>query len=292
MTDIPESVYAKHPVYQDIKYRLEKAGVSGIGRFIQQMIKVGPSTLDGIKFLPKNKNGSHSITELSELVEAAKSASGKRSFAGGAADKHHQNLTLSMLATDGTGYREIYYLDESPRTELAEVRADWAFASKFSGLSLANKPADTSSLHLDLGHTCNIHVDQAGFVFAGPDGTIYLSADSIQHTADELLIKDKLYSVPVIGNAARYINLSLQLRLGDSPLENAGGGSDMTYRPHSVLRDMTGTLSIEVSKALSEDVRLRGRGTVGYNEYGDRNVSYAATGSLEFTFDEDKLFRK
>ena len=293
MAIVPPNVYMKEPVFTEIARRLERVGIKQIDRFIMTMTNVGKSTLDGIQFVPQNLDGTLGTTDFISDVDASRALNGKRAFAGGPADKNNINLILSLLATKGTGYREVFYLADSPRIETSSTRTDWAFASKFGGLSFVNKPHDTSSLHLDIGSTtCNIHIDRAGFVFAGPDGIIYLSADAVQHTADELLLKDKSYRIPVIGTIARFVNLSLQLRVGNSSLAESAGSTGFVYRPHSAKRDTIGTLSIEKSLNFSDDLRFIGRGSLGYNHDGNQEFSWAVTGVLELTFGESNLYRK
>ena len=73
---------------------------------------------------------------------------------------------LAALATDGEGYREI------------------------------GQP----SLHCATGSdTCNVHIDEFGFVAFGPDGKEYFTPDSLRHSVDELVWRAKIRPKLMLG---------------------------------------------------------------------------------------------
>ena len=52
---------------------------------------------------------------------------------------------------------------------------------------------DLSSLHCGISDdTCNIHIDEMGFVMTGPNGDVVVDPDFLRHTLVELLWKTNL----------------------------------------------------------------------------------------------------
>jgi hypothetical protein len=110
-------------------------------------------------------------------------------------------LQASFGATDGLGFREIFYPDFGPAHHDDPGRGRFPgedgrnFAAKFGRMDDAR---NIESLHADLAPTgtrwSKIHIDQEGFVYADRDRRIFLSSNFAQHVGDELLIKDKLLS--------------------------------------------------------------------------------------------------
>ena len=132
-------------------------------------------------------------------LRCAKDGRGNTAFAEGSADdSRNWALQLSYKATHGIGFREIWYphLTERPLS-LADAAPN-RFRSKQSARFSANfndSVDDHSSLHCAIApepDTCNIHIDEMGFVVTGPAGDIVVDPDFAQHLVNELLFKSKL----------------------------------------------------------------------------------------------------
>ena len=181
----------------------------------------GKTPLIGITFKPK------SFQELLEVFRSALNKRGENAFhyhplkpapGGGKInnflDKAEQFAFLEWLSLsyDQTkvgltketeerawGFREIA---DSYNTEVGPLEA--AGRNTYSGehrhsLRFGQAPAayarkiDITSLHVALTPgACNIHIDDVGFVLRGPQGTVGLDPDFLQHLVNELLLKSKL----------------------------------------------------------------------------------------------------
>jgi hypothetical protein len=197
-------------VYAKIAERLKTSCSIDIGEYIdfalgrtaglQQGYKEGKTTLDGIEFISRTNSKSVSAQHLKDAFHLAH-AGGKRLFAGQLRPEDLENgpLQASFGATDGLGFREIYYPEYSAapyqdhglgRFPDEEMRS---FSARFGPMIDAG---NIESLHADLAPTgtrwSKIHIDMEGFVYADRAGRIFLSANAIQHTGDELGIRDKL----------------------------------------------------------------------------------------------------
>jgi hypothetical protein len=251
-------------------------------------LEEGPTTLEGIKFVAQNEvigNGKPvvGIGDLKNALVRARKG-GKRAFAGQVLeeDLNHAQLQASFLATEGLGFREIFYLSQRPKPRRDPgagnvVNADGrAFDAKFGEMADA---VDITSLHADLlgpinptalpgtpvnaGHgstnhmrtKSSIHLDEKGFVFADSDGRIFLSSNAFQHTGDELGIKDKLLD----GRSPVSFFFHTDLNSISDP---AIGTLDM--RGNGTPR---GVLGLELSKK-SSGTQLYLRGSLGINADG------------------------
>lgn len=231
-------------VYDAIASRM-----AGYGINLKDFIYVDPTegetlleedtTLDGISFVPRNKwnlstdqsiIGSH---DFIAAITAAKSDEGMRAFAGQILDEDLQNLLLqgSFGATEGTGFREIFYLPAEshpaidPSGRVLTNREDHRFFDLQFGKFVGQR--DRTALHITIDDRSappfvkkpspgnsdqittlamrnlspggenrlrsSIHLDDKGFIFSGRDGVIRTSVDFAQHTFDELILKDKLF---------------------------------------------------------------------------------------------------
>ncbi len=151
-------------------------------------LKEAATTLDGITFHPKNSK------KLEAVLRQAIDSNGKKAFATRWTNYvEHKPIALSFAATEGTGFREIWRFPPLPEAKLRVNRpTTWSknFSSNF-GVSMTLP--DSSSLHCDVSeHKCNIHIDEVGFVIELANGRVIVTADFLQHTANELLLKTKL----------------------------------------------------------------------------------------------------
>lgn len=199
-------------VYTKIAEHLEKSCSIDIEEYIDfergrrvgfpQGYEEGKSTLDGIKFVSKTSSRPSSPRHLQDAFHLAHSG-GKRLFAGQMRPEDLDNgpLQASFAATEGLGFREIYYPEYGSAPQRDPGRGRFPdeemrnFAARFGPMVDAR---NIESLHADLAQTgarwSMIHIDKEGFVYADRVGRIFLSSNAIQHTGDELLIKDKLLS--------------------------------------------------------------------------------------------------
>lgn len=186
-------------------------------------VSEGSTVLEGITFVPKNLDGSVGTRDIRKIVSEAQTPEGKVAFA----DKNTSRLiAMSMAATKGTGYREIWYAPAVPSGGPAYL----PFASNFptKGIAERIRSLDVSSLHVGISgpdvesdgpmiasrqnperyepatyenpktkkreqrkswkSECTIHVDEVGIV-ANLLGNTELTVNAIQHTVNELLWK-------------------------------------------------------------------------------------------------------
>jgi len=153
--------------------------------------KVEPTTLEGISFEPVNCH------DLYNQIDSAREAKGERSFTDPEkVNRDHLPLKLSMLATKGTGFREIWrafpkepIVFKPQHQPWQKPQIDLGFGSQFGARPIK---LDITSLHWAVSpEICNIHIDQGGFTIQVDDDLI-VDPDSVQHILDELLLHDKL----------------------------------------------------------------------------------------------------
>lgn len=146
------------------------------------------NTLNGIDFIAEDRN------RLLNAIRTA-SAGGKPGFVeGNSSDwKKHWALTLSFLATDGIGFREIFRprINDRPLESLHELPFDARLGKDFT--------VDVSSLHIAVAEfsplkqtRCNIHIDQLTVTLGGLSDDVGISPTVIGHFVNELLFKTKL----------------------------------------------------------------------------------------------------
>jgi hypothetical protein len=167
-------------------------------------LDVKADTLHGIDFVVKDRE------KLLAALRAAKDGLGQPAFAEGSkADGKNWALRASFLAKSGIGFREIWRLRLTDRPlrlpdprlpALSTPSPDSHLSANFGdNLDLP----DLSSLHCTVWdqkwqkvtHTkCNIHIDDMGFVMAGPDGEPVVNPDFLRHLIVEMGWKIKLGS--------------------------------------------------------------------------------------------------
>lgn len=146
------------------------------------------NTLNGIDFV---------VEDRSSLLSAIRNAmaDGKPAFVEGSSNdwKKHWALTVSFLATDGIGFREIFHpkVIERPIENNHKVPFDSRLGKDVT--------VDVSALHLAVSEfpklnqtRCNIHIDEMTVTLAGINDDVRISPTVITHFVNELLLKTKL----------------------------------------------------------------------------------------------------
>ncbi|MVT68785.1 hypothetical protein GPL21_27225 [Bradyrhizobium pachyrhizi] len=169
-----------------IRRQLEKYGVAA-----------ATSTLDGVTFLPKDWE------DLIKTLRIAKTSDGFDAFAEGKSPEKpsHWALDLSMAATIGKGFREIWRpkLSDRPLSTrdlpgrhgfgLGRGRGQWSddYSAQFGK---DPQPQDITSLHFAVApDRVNVHIDETGFVFEGADGALTVGPNFGHHAVNELFWK-------------------------------------------------------------------------------------------------------
>jgi hypothetical protein len=179
-------------VYRQIANRLQNFRPAiQLDHLIQSGLQAGPTTLDGITFVPKKWD------DIVTTLRIAKTLDGETAFAEGKSPEKpaHWALDASMAATIGKGFREIWRpklsdrplnIDDLP----GRRRSKWNMGSSARFGSDPINSLDLSSLHFAVApDRCNIHIDQTGFVILGPSGELVVDPDFAQHLVNELLWK-------------------------------------------------------------------------------------------------------
>jgi len=233
-----------------IREQLEKYGIAA-----------ATNTLDGITFLPKDWE------DLICKLRFAKTADGLDAFAEGRSPEKpaHWALDLSMAATIGKGFREIWRPQLSDRplsTEdlpgrhgfgLGRDRGQWsdAYGAQFGK---DPQPLDITSLHFAVApDRVNVHIDETGFVFEGADGALTVGPNFAHHAGNELFWKT---SLPLPRWAAEHIDLILPNSAND--FSRIGISIDM-YRSKDLRVTATGSCGIFGGFECSGTVSISGR---------------------------------
>jgi hypothetical protein len=192
---------ANQPVFDAIKNRLSnlyppillgehivhsKEKIAELGRFLP--VIAHRNTLNGIDFIVEDRN---------KLLSAIRNASAdqKPAFIEGSNHdwKKHWALTVSFLATEGIGFREIYRPKIIDRP--IENNNRLPFDSRFG----RDITVDVSSLHIAVAEfsplkqtRCNIHIDNLTVTLGGIGDEVGISPSTINHFVNELLWKTKL----------------------------------------------------------------------------------------------------
>jgi hypothetical protein len=153
-------------------------------------LEVGPTVLDGVSFQAVDPK------VLSNEINRALDFTNQKAFSDpGEVERDHLPLKVSMLATDGVGFREVgrAFLAEPIKVDSRQPwqtpKMDLGFGSQFGTTTIK---LDISSLHWAVSSgICNVHVDRSGFTMQIGD-ELAVGPDAIQHIIDELLLKDKL----------------------------------------------------------------------------------------------------
>jgi hypothetical protein len=204
------------------------------------------NTLDGFTFLAKDWE------KLIDALRVAKTADGFDAFAEGRSPEKpaHWALDLSMAATIGNGFREIWrpQLSDRPLSTrdlpgrhgfgLGRDRGQWsdAYSAQFGK---DPQPKDITSLHFAVApDRVNVHIDETGFVFEGVDGALTVGPNFAHHAANELFWKTTL---PLPRWAAEHVDLILPNSAND--FSRFGVSVDM-YRRNDLRVTVTGSCGI------------------------------------------------
>jgi hypothetical protein len=178
------------PVYNEIAKRLADCNPPvKLDDHVAKIISIKDTRLDGVNFIARD------YKKLIQALKNAKDGAGSPIFAHATlTDPDHWALKASFLATDGTGFREVFRPKLSDRP-LAAGGAEEGYTARrmrrYAGQFAENTAVpDLSSLHcaVSIGG-CNIHIDETGFVLADESGNPVLDADFLQHLVNELLFK-------------------------------------------------------------------------------------------------------
>jgi hypothetical protein len=146
------------------------------------------NTLNGIDFI---------VEDRTKLLSAIKNAmaDNKPAFVQGSKNdwSKHWPLTVSFLATDGIGFREIFRpkINDRPLENVNKLPFDARFGRDIT--------VDVSSLHVAVSEfpalkqtRCNIHIDNLTVTLGGIGNDVGISPSVINHFVNELLFKTKL----------------------------------------------------------------------------------------------------
>ena len=172
-------------VFKEIYKRVLALGLD-LDFHIGSHLEAGRSRLEGINFVAKN----HQVL-IDALTTLTYPGGGKVFAAGSKSMSGHLPLQLSYKATEGTGFRQIWWAPR-PDQPVGQPSADMnaRFSANFG--DSRNLP-DLSSLHCAVSPTlCNIHIDEMGFVLADEKGNVIVNPDALRHILVELLWKTNL----------------------------------------------------------------------------------------------------
>lgn len=218
-----------------IRNQLKKYGVAA-----------ATNTLDGVTFLPKDWE------RLIDALRIAKTAEGYDAFAEGRSPEKpaHWALDLSMAATIGKGFREIWrpQLSDRPLSTrdlpgrhgfgLGRDRGQWSdgFGAQFGK---DPQPQDITSLHFAVApDRVNVHIDETGFVFEGMDGALTVGPNFAHHAANELFWKTSL-------NLPRWASEHIDLILPNSANDFSRFGVTVDlYRRNDLRVTVTGSCGL------------------------------------------------
>jgi len=265
-------------------------------------LQVKKTTLDGISFIAghKQRDGKFILGDhvLKGALSNAKAGNSLRAFAGQISKEDRDNipLQLSFLATQGLGFREIFYLPENviPARDFDDRilldQDNRFFDLKFGKMS--DSP-DVTSIHADMapGSLTSIHLDKQGFVFADRDGKIHLGSNVAQHVFDELVLKDKFFGLFGDGAIPTALkkNVTFFTHLDKTSLSDPTLGysslQNNQFLRYSAVRAILG---IEASYDISR-VQLFTRGSLGMSISNDKHLDvlekdFGIVGGIRGTF--------
>ena len=242
-------------VYSEIARRL--AGFNPpivLEEHIAKIVGINDTTLDGINFIARDYN------KLKRALSSAR-AGGEPAFAKATGeDRDHWALKASFMATDGTGYREVFRvkLQDQPlslfdRREGESRRGMRRFTAGFAG---NQGLPDLTSLHCAVSPGgCNIHIDETGFVITDDQGKPVLDADFLQHLVNELLFKT--YAKKILPDIiVNRVNLILPSSFVD--FDRIGASVDL-YKTKNFRVALSGTCSISGDHECVGTVTVSGR---------------------------------
>ena len=146
------------------------------------------NTLDGIDFIVQDRG------QLLKAIRNAK-ADDNAGFVEGTNNdwRKHWALTLSFLATDGIGFREIF------RPKVIDRPIDNSNKMPFDSRFGRDINVDISALHIAVSEfpalkqtRCNIHIDRLTVTLGGIGDLVGVSPSVINHFVNELLFKTKM----------------------------------------------------------------------------------------------------
>lgn len=243
-------------VYAEIARRLAACNPPIIlDDHVAKIMSISDTALDGVNFTARD------YKKLIQALKDAKDGAGNPVFAHATlTDPDHWALKASFLATDGTGFREIFRLKMSDRPLLDAGPQDGYGARKsrrFGGQFAENTAVpDLSSLHcaVSIGG-CNIHIDNTGFVVTDEAGNPVLDADFLQHLVNELLFKT--YAKKILPDG--FVN-RVNLVLPNTAVEfNRVGMSFDLHKSKKYQVSLAGTCSISGAHDCSATVTVSGR---------------------------------
>ena len=234
-------------VYKEIYRRVLSIGVD-LDFHIKDHLTAGRLRLDGINFVANDHK------KLIQALTDVTYPGGAKVFAPGSKmSRGHLPLSLSYLATDGIGFRQIWYVGTVTRPlQPPPASIDPKFSAQFGDSK--NGP-DLSALHCAVSpQICNIHIDEMGFVMADAQGKPIVDPDALRHILVELVWKTNLQ-----GKLPFWALDRVNFDIVSSPLEyaRAGVGFDVvqTKRVKATLRgtcaiddpmDCAGTVTVSV----------------------------------------------
>jgi hypothetical protein len=172
-------LYGEKPHIRD---QLQKYGVAA-----------ATTTLDGITLIPND------WMDLLTTLRTAQTLDGQKAFAEGKSPLNpaHWALDLSMAATVGMGFREIWHPKLSNRplsiNDLPGRKGVGWSTGYGSQFGKDPEPLDISSLHFAVApDRVNVHIDETGFVFEDADGGLVVGLNAGQHVVNELVWKTML----------------------------------------------------------------------------------------------------
>lgn len=188
-------------------------------------VKAHRNVLDGIDFIVEDRK------RLLDAIRSAKAGS-RAGFVEGSSGgwKQHWPLTLSFLATDGVGFREVFRprFNDRPLDTMTTFRFDTRL-----GRDVA---IDISALHLAVAYfsaldqvRCNAHIDKLTVTLGGLGDDVQISPSVISHFVNELLFKTKLQ-----GKLPDWIldTFDFSLLNPDEGFLNAGVVANIINKPH------------------------------------------------------------
>jgi hypothetical protein len=243
-------------VYAEIARRLKNCNPPIVlDDHVAKIFRIGATTLDGVNFQARD------YKKLIKVLKEAKDGAGMPIFAHATLENSdHWALKASFLATDGTGFREVFRLKIGDRP-LADSGAVDGYGARrmrrFAGAFADNTAVpDLSSLHcaVSIGG-CNVHIDETGFVVADELGQPVLDADFLQHLVNELLFKT--YAAKVLPDA--FVN-RVNLVLPSSAVDfNRVGVSFDLHKSKNYRVALSATCSIVGERECAGTVTVSGR---------------------------------
>ncbi|CAN5126623.1 hypothetical protein BH11PSE4_BH11PSE4_23880 [soil metagenome] len=247
----------------DVRLGSEKAYIRDQLR--QYGVAAAHTTLDGVTFLPNDWRA------LVIALRIAKTGDGFEAFAEGRNPEKpaHWALDMSMGATIGTGFREIWRpkLSERPllsrdqpgRHSFGTGRGSGQWSDGYSSqFGKDPAPLDITSLHFAVApDRVNVHIDETGFVFEGADDALTVGPNFLHHGGNELGLKT---IAPLPRWAVEHIDLILPNSTND--FSRIGVSVDM-YQRKDLRVTATGSCGIFGGFECSGTVSISGTHDLG-----------------------------